>query len=311
MKRESGYTLIEVGLALAISGSMLFMVASLHNMSVRQRFNDSINGTKTFIERQYNDVRFGINARMGGNKLPEGLEGCSFHGTADTTGNSDCYVVGRLLEFKHDKILVSYIVATPDKSKPEGRAWDNPDGIKLSAAYIIYAAANQGWLKVLPAGSADADAGSRSTQRLYGSENVLEGAWNVVRGSEPTQINKDNVAIAILHNPIGGAVMAYNNIKLEADATGKIARVMKFTDSDDMSKIGSSVDALNNTLGIVLYLKKEGANDSYSVAYCIPTQGTLAGVQSNAPAPFKLDLSLPNDRNNLIGVCDETAKSKR
>ena len=94
MKRESGYTIMEVGLALAISGSMLFMVASLHDMSNRQRFNDAVNGTRTFLERQYNDVQFGINNRLGGKDLPAGLEKCSRSETDKTTGNSDCYVIG-------------------------------------------------------------------------------------------------------------------------------------------------------------------------------------------------------------------------
>ena len=310
MKRESGYTIMEVGLALAISGSMLFMAASLHNMSNRQRFNDAINGTKTFIERQYNDVRFGINGRVGGSNLPAGLKKCATK-SAVTAGDSDCYIIGRLLEFKRDRIVVSYIVAMPDRTTADGRAWDNPEGVKDSPAYIIYKAANRGWLKVLPSNAGDPDIGSRATERLYGDENILMGAWNVARNADPKELDVTKVAAAILHSPIGGSVMTYTDVKLDGSTSSSEVRTLSFEGSKDMSKIGSYVNLLNNTLGLVLYIQRDHANASYSVAYCIPSQGTSAGVQSNAPVPFSLRVDRPGDKDNLIGVCDEATKSKR
>lgn len=315
MKRESGYTIMEVGLALAISGSMLFMVASLHDMSNRQRFNDAVNGTRTFLERQYNDVQFGINNRLGGKDLPAGLEKCSRSDTDKTTGNSDCYVIGRLIEFEKNKMVVSYIVATPDKHTPEGRMWDNPDGIKDSAAKIIYTASHLGWLKVLPAGAADKDSGSRASERGYGGDNVFEKAWSVTRKNK-MPIDEKNTAVAILHNPIGGAVMTYSNVIVNKSAGDKVAWTLRFKGDDN---IEDSISELNNTLGVVVYIKRENSHESlfskrnsYSVVYCIPAQNTSAGLNSKAPAPFNFEFKDdPNDTNNLIGVCDETTKSKR
>lgn len=317
MKRESGYTIMEVGLALAISGSMLFMAASLYGMSTRQHFNDSINATKTFLERQYNDVRFGINNRISGSKISARLRECrsDMDDTDVTAGNSKCYIVGRLVEFQKDKMVVSYIVATPDRSKPEGRMWDNPDGIKDSAANIIYTASKNNWLKVLPANDSELDAGSRSLTRSYGGDNILVGAWNAVRNGNPEPIN-DNVAVAILHNPIGGAIMTYSNVVIDA-ASGDEVRTLRFK-GDTATRLKDSIDTLNNIVGVVLYVNKGklmktlgSYNDKYSVAYCIPTQGTSSGIKSSAPAPFRFDLKNTADKDNLIGVCDEAAKPKR
>ena len=70
---------------------------------------------------------------------------------------------------------------------------------------------------------------------------------------------------------------------------------------------------------MVVYVKRENSHESlfskrnsYSVVYCIPAQNTSAGLNSKAPAPFNFEFKDdPNDTNNLIGVCDETTKSKR
>ena len=104
MKREGGYTVLEAGLALGVSASLILLTIGLGSMVSRRRFEDSLTMAQSFIQAQYNEVRSGINARIGGTESD--ILGCG----SNAAGNSeDCYSVGRLLTFGTDSGGNGYI----------------------------------------------------------------------------------------------------------------------------------------------------------------------------------------------------------
>ena len=66
MKREGGYTVLETGLAIAMSATLVLLTFGLAAMVGRGRFRDSLVTTQSFIKQQYNEVRSGINSRLTG-----------------------------------------------------------------------------------------------------------------------------------------------------------------------------------------------------------------------------------------------------
>lgn len=107
--RQDGFTVIEVILFLGISGLLLFGALASVNGSVNStRFNDAVNTTASYFQRQYTEVSSGRNIR-------DATLGCSNgnvnNGNA-SIGSTKCVVLGRLLQFNTGTNIVStrYIV---------------------------------------------------------------------------------------------------------------------------------------------------------------------------------------------------------
>lgn len=90
-KNHSGFTLLEVAIVLAIT--FLIFIAMLGTIQVsvaRQRYNDSVTSFQDFLQRQYSEVQNVV--------IDDGvtrLDGCD-----GGRGRSNCYVIGRLLNFE-------------------------------------------------------------------------------------------------------------------------------------------------------------------------------------------------------------------
>ncbi|GEM_PF-1817096 len=97
MVRQSGFTIIEVLLFLAVSGLLFMIAASSLNATIRNtRLTDATNGLENFVSQQYSDVRSGVSFRS------DAAQTCGVGGAgaAELPGASDdCIVVGRLLDF--------------------------------------------------------------------------------------------------------------------------------------------------------------------------------------------------------------------
>lgn len=105
MRREvgeassAGFTIIEVVLFLAISGSLVVALLATVGTSIsRQRFTDSLTGTTSFMQLQYDETLNVVNNRT--------VSGCSkASGVTITTGGgsargaSGCVILGKSLEF--------------------------------------------------------------------------------------------------------------------------------------------------------------------------------------------------------------------
>lgn len=170
---------------------------------------------QSFIQAQYNEVRSGINARIGGTESD--ILGCG----SNAAGNSeDCYSVGRLLTFGTDSggngyIKSSYVVAKvtgaskddPWPSSDAGTGLDNLKDSKVS----LYAVTSD----------SEDDGGLRATVKELGG-NTIEQAWYVRDNANAQQISPvSNSNLALLRSPLDGSMIVVANVNLSgADADG-------------------------------------------------------------------------------------------
>ena len=170
---------------------------------------------QSFIQAQYNEVRSGINARIGG--AESDILGCG----SNAAGNSeDCYSVGRLLTFGTDSggngyIKSSYVVAKvtgaskddPWPSSDAGTGLDNLKDSKVS----LYAVTSD----------SEDDGGLRATVKELGG-NTIEQAWYVRDNANAQQISPvSNSNLALLRSPLDGSMIVVANVNLSgADANG-------------------------------------------------------------------------------------------
>lgn len=94
-RRHNGFTIIELMLVLAISGSLVAAILVGSTTAInQQRYRDSVTSLKSFIQNQYDQVSNTLNDRAG-------TEGCTANatisGTPELRGTSDCVIIGRLV----------------------------------------------------------------------------------------------------------------------------------------------------------------------------------------------------------------------
>ena len=217
MKREGGYTVLETGLAIAMSTTLVLLTFGLAAMVGRGRFRDSLVTTQSFIKQQYNEVRSGINSRLtegdvSTNKM-EPVSGCK--NAAIPGNNNGCYVIGRLLTFDNDgevgRVQSSFIIAVvgtgfkwPDSTKT------GLDNLKDSNVVTLYALTD----------TSGNDAGLNPTIKQVG-DNSLEKVWLLQNGGLETLYSahpslgsnlKNNMAI--LRSPVDGSLVVASKVNL-------------------------------------------------------------------------------------------------
>lgn len=94
-RRHNGFTIIELMLVLAISGTLVAAILVGSTTAInQQRYRDSVTSLKSFIQNQYDQVSNTLNDRTG-------TEGCTTNATIGSTpelrGTSDCVIIGRLV----------------------------------------------------------------------------------------------------------------------------------------------------------------------------------------------------------------------
>ena len=221
MKREGGYTVLETGLAIAMSTTLVLLTFGLAAMVGRGRFRDSLVTTQSFIKQQYNEVRSGINSRLtGGSGTTADTQtiGGACKNNLIPGNNNGCYVIGRLLTFDNDgevgRVQVSFIVAVVKVSK-----W--PDSTKPG----LYNLKNGVTLYALTDASGN-DAGLNPTIKQMGG-NMLMKAWLVKSGSPPSlellydgshpsnyTSGTSGNNMAILRSPVDGSLVVASRVNL-------------------------------------------------------------------------------------------------
>lgn len=221
MKREGGYTVLETGLAIAMSTTLVLLTFGLAAMVGRGRFRDSLVTTQSFIKQQYNEVRSGINSRLtGGSGTTADTQtiGGECKNNLIPGNNNGCYVIGRLLTFDNDgevgRVQVSFIVAVVTASK-----W--PDSTKPG----LYNLKNGVTLYALTDTSGN-DAGLNPTIKQMGG-NMLMKAWLVKSGSPPSlellydgshpsnyTSGTSGNNMAILRSPVDGSLVVASKVNL-------------------------------------------------------------------------------------------------
>lgn len=276
MKREGGYTVLETGLAIAMSTTLVLLTFGLAAMVGRGRFRDSLVTTQSFIKQQYNEVRSGINSRLtegdvSTNKM-EPVSGCK--NAAIPGNNNGCYVIGRLLTFDNDgevgRVQSSYIIATvPKNSKP---AW--PDNTKTGLENLQR---NDVKLYALTDTSGN-DAGLNPTIKQMGG-NSLEKVWLLQNGgwetlydaAHPPNPGPGQNNMAILRSPVDGSLVVISKVNL-APSPG-ITGLMKLD-------LQNAVTNMSQDDKLALAVRNSGLGYPGGVI-CIPGGDNPAGTSNN------------------------------
>lgn len=279
MKREGGYTVLETGLAIAMSTTLVLLTFGLAAMVGRGRFRDSLVTTQSFIKQQYNEVRSGINSRLTEGDVSTNKMGpvpeCK--NTAIPGNNNDCYIIGRLLTFDNDgevgRVQSSYIIATvPKNSKP---AW--PDNTKTGLENLQR---NDVKLYALTDTSGN-DAGLNPTIKQIGG-NMLMKAWLVKSGSSSLDLLYDGSHpsnytsgnnMAILRSPVDGSLVVISKVNL-TDASSSGIKGLK--------KLGfqNAVTNMSQDDKLALAVRNSGLGYPGGVI-CIPGGDNPAGTSNN------------------------------
>ena len=277
MKREGGYTLVEIGLVMAVSAGLLLIAGSLYTMSGNQRFTDSLQTTRTFIQQQYNDVRSNISQRVGGDV--SSLCAVDPHDLGDKSAgnNKSCLLMGKIIQFKDDRMKSSYIIGKP----PVGSDWPNANKTAVE---------NIRDMTLFAITSPSAGRGVRPTEKLYpnGGEAITTLACNDKECSrgEKVKTPSDEANLVILRSPLDGSILTFAYAKLVGN--------------DDTSKKISDIGS-NSYLGLVLALRSGGLGVSTG-SLCIPVASTSSGIQTAAPAEGLNGSGISNSKT-LFSVC--------
>ncbi|MFC2333690.1 MAG: hypothetical protein ACFNL6_02475 [Candidatus Nanoperiomorbus sp.] len=279
MKREGGYTVLETGLAIAMSTTLVLLTFGLAAMVGRGRFRDSLVTTQSFIKQQYNEVRSGINSRLtegdaSTNKM-EPVSGCK--NAAIPGNNNGCYVIGRLLTFDNDgevgRVQSSFIIAVVGK----GSKW--PDSTKTGFDNLKDSKDSNVTLYALTDTSGN-DAGLNPTVKQIGS-NKLEKVWLIgdtnmsLYDSDPNKQNPNQTNnIAIMRSPVDGSLVVVPAVVLD-DVPNAPVKGLKQINLNNVVKASMSQDDK-----VVLAVRNSGLGYPGGVI-CVPGGDNPAGTSNN------------------------------
>lgn len=276
MKREGGYTVLETGLAIAMSTTLVLLTFGLAAMVGRGRFRDSLVTTQSFIKQQYNEVRSGINSRLTEGDVSTNKMGpvSECKNTAIPGNNNDCYIIGRLLTFDNDgevgRVRSSYIIAVvPKNSKP---AW--PDGAKTGLENL-----QRNDVKLYALTGDNNDAGLNPMVKQIGS-NKLEKVWLIgntnmsLYDSDPNNKNPNQTNnIAIMRSPVDGSLVVVSAAVLQDVSNASVdglKRIILNVAKADMSQDDK----------VVLAVRNSGLGYPGGVI-CIPGGDSSSGISNN------------------------------
>jgi type II secretory pathway pseudopilin PulG len=176
---QTGFTVIEVMLFLAVTGMLAVGILVGSGVTIgQQRYRDSVNSVKSYIQQQYNAVTNTINGRSKGWSCDSaGNVSEAFSGQA--RGTSDCVVLGRI-------IIV------------------DPAGTKLTSSNVIgYRTPGA------PAGSSDID--EIKLYRLTSSPiepEIEEVPWGAQIVKPKTTIPQP-FSVLIVRSPLSGSILTF------------------------------------------------------------------------------------------------------
>lgn len=278
MKREGGYTVLETGLAIAMSTTLVLLTFGLAAMVGRGRFRDSLVTTQSFIKQQYNEVRSGINSRLTGGSgtatdgqtIGNGNNVCS--NKLIPGNNNGCYVIGRLLVFNNDgddgRVQVSFIIAVvsanskwPDSTKPG--LYNLKNGVTLYA--LTDTSGN--------------DAGLNPTIKQMGGNSLEKvwllhqnGGWETLYSAHPSIVGPNNMAI--LRSPVDGSLVVASKVGLsDVSSSLGIAGLKKLD-------LQNAVTNMSQDDKLALAVRNQGLGYPGGVI-CIPGGDNPAGTSNN------------------------------
>ena len=279
MKREGGYTVLETGLAIAMSATLVLLTFGLAAMVGRGRFRDSLVTTQSFIKQQYNEVRSGINSRLTEGDVSTNKMGpvSECKNTAIPGNNNGCYIIGRLLTFDNDgevgRVKSSFIIAVvgPNSKWPDSTktGFDNLKDSKDSNV-TLYALTD----------TSGNDAGLNPTIKQIGS-NKLEKVWLIgntnmsLYDSDPNKQNPNQTNnIAIMRSPVDGSLVVVPAVVLDNVPNAPV-NGLKQINLNNVVKASMSQDDK-----VVLAVRNSGLGYPGGVI-CVPGGDNPAGTSNN------------------------------
>jgi type II secretory pathway pseudopilin PulG len=199
MNQQEGFTIIEVSLFLAISASLILLVAGLQTMVSRQRFQDTMNSLRTVIQSEYEEVRSGINSRLGN--------------TGSVAGTSEYLTVGKLIQFTSSSsdVKISYVVATGNLPSSGG---DDVAALKATSLKVVGDSSSAYAVK------ATDEAAKPQTTKIQWSSDFVAGYTIPDDSSNPT---KGIQALAILRSPISSAIVTFSFASNPVSSNGSLS----------------------------------------------------------------------------------------
>lgn len=135
-QKHTGFTIIEVSLVLGISSLLLmFMMTGITLAVQRQRFSDSVNGTQSYLQQQFNYTQNVTNNRPGGACDPDN-PGDPLVDDNSIRGSSACLIIGKLIEIRTgaDETTVSSYEVIGKDVDPTTSPYDSYSDLELIRA---------------------------------------------------------------------------------------------------------------------------------------------------------------------------------
>lgn len=182
IRKQAGFTIVEVMLFLAISGLLaVLLLGGWGTMINTQRYKDSTRTLQTFLQQQYNLVYNVENGRA--DNLVCGDDGVKEKiGGGDPRGQTDCVLLGRYVRISGEKVQVFAIVGK--ELSANSTAQNDSDAIGESAP-------------------------SRVTEDLGLSDSALVVPWQATVVGTDNSPDAANYAIVIIRSPLSGTVHTY------------------------------------------------------------------------------------------------------
>lgn len=262
MTKESGFTLVEVTIALAVSASLILLTVGLSTMVGRRQFEDSLIEDKEFIQTQYSEVKSGINARINNNPLNDI---CPRNG-AIIGNNKNCLSIGRLINVTEDNIISRPVIAQyengwPNKNK--SLQWNlTGDGSKNVTLYYLN----------------DSSSTALSSTKSLG-KGKKKSAWHLTNGGS----DSDKTALLLLKSPLDGNVLAMA-VSNPSDESNYYVKISKLDHGNRLAKDDYIVYGISNT----------GSGQKGGLI-CVASGNDSASISVNNNVDFDTDGYNPRD----------------
>jgi type II secretory pathway pseudopilin PulG len=196
IKRESGFTIIETMLFLAVSGLLATIILVGSGVTInQQRYRDSVDSVKSYIQQQYSEAVNVANDRGSNWSCSAAGKVVETEPSAGTPrGTSDCVIVGRLI--------------TVDAS-----------GTKLSTANVVGA-------RNANAEDQVSDIAEIKTNYKLGVSPISPDETTVSWGAQVVKrktTSPMSVSILILRSPLSGSILTFTKEGVQSDVGAMVA----------------------------------------------------------------------------------------
>lgn len=259
--------MIEVSLFLAISASLIVLTLGLAQLVDRQRFQDTMITLRGTFQAQYEEVRAGINSRIGSSEA-SGLSSCG--NTNEVAGKSaKCLTIGKLLRFAPgDTVKISYVVMQENDAL---RGTTDLEKIKNAALFEVETN----------------DAGGRRQDVKIDWGGEIVGGFSVGNSRSQDVRRRDN--LLLIRSPQSGAMLMFTNVNTPERRSAQTWSRINLGDA-------------KNTENLALIIKNAGGGLP-GAAVCIDAGASSSNVRLKIPASG-INMTNPlNTRNNLNTIC--------